>query len=273
MAERPIAWPRWIAKKAARAGVAAMTALPALISEGRPRLRVLTYHRFGPSRRSPFCVSADSFERQMSRLADSGKAVTLGQAKAFAQGRLDLPDGSVLVTIDDGDPSVVSAAAPILKACGVPAVLFTVAGRPDGFAVMPDADLRALAEQGIEIGSHSMTHRSMARLPRAEALREARESRERLEQVLGRAVAAFAYPFGTRADFSGDTGEVLREAGYDIAFTSQHGAVTPELDPLALPRVKVESGDPDWLFPLLTRGAMDAWRLVDEAAYGLQKPA
>jgi hypothetical protein len=42
---------------------------------------------------------------------------------------------------------------------------------------------------------------------------------------------------------------------------------------MLLPRVKVESGDPRWLFPLLCRGAMDAWRLVDIGLQGLQRPA
>ena len=66
---------------------------------------------------------------------------------------------------------------------------------------------------------------------------------------------------------------MLPEEGYDLAFTSQHGAVRTGLDPMLLPRVKVESGDPAWLFPLLCRGAMDAWRLVDVGLQGLQRPA
>lgn len=274
IAEHPIPLTRWGAKKAARALVAAATALPAALgTAGGPRLRVLTYHRFGPGRRAPFCVGAEAFERQMAWLARSGRAASLAQVRGFLGGRRNLDDGAVLVTIDDGDPSVAEVALPILRRHGVPAVLFTLAGRPDGFRVLEDVELRRLSEAGIEIGSHSLTHRSMARLPQEEAVREARDSRRRLEDLLGRRVTAFAYPFGTRADYSEATAEILRQAGYDLAFTSQHGAVRAGMDPLVLPRVKVESGDPDWLFPLLCGGAMDAWRLVDAGLYGLQRPA
>lgn len=274
MAERPISLPRWAAKKTARALVAAATALPAALGgAGGPRVRVLTYHRFGPGRRAPFCVPAETFERQMAWLARTGRACSLAQLRGFLGGRRNLDDGAVLVTIDDGDPSVAEIALPILRRHGVPAVLFTLAGRPEGFRVLEDAELRRLADAGVDIGSHSLTHRSMARIPVEEAVREARDSRRRLEDLLGRPVTAFAYPFGTRADYSETTAAILREAGYDLAFTSQHGAVRAGLDPMALPRVKVESGDPDWLFPLLCGGAMDAWRLVDQGLYGLQKPA
>jgi hypothetical protein len=42
--------------------------------------------------------------------------------------------------------------------------------------------------------------------------------------------------------------------------------------PFTLPRVKVEAGDPDWLFPRLCRGALDGWRLVDRVLRHVQRP-
>src|SRR5687767_8705425 len=171
---------RWAAKKAARAGVAALAALPALAAplfDARPRVRVLTYHRFGEGRRAPFTVSAADFERQMRLLAQSGKAVSLDGLRAHLDGRRALPDGAVLVTMDDGDPSVLEIAAPILKRHGVPATAFVLGGEPEGFELMTGEQLRRLPEHGIEVASHSLTHRSMAKIPLEEARREARESR------------------------------------------------------------------------------------------------
>ena len=58
---------RWYVKKAARRGMAlgafGSGALFAgkLVSPG-PRVRVLTYHRFGDEAREPFCVSPADFE-------------------------------------------------------------------------------------------------------------------------------------------------------------------------------------------------------------------
>ena len=266
-AEPSVSRLRWAAKKSARAGLAALAAAPATLAGG---VRVLTYHRFEAGRRTPFSLAPQAFERQMAALARSGAAVSLADLAAYVAGRRSLPRNAVLVTIDDGDPSVLEAAVPVLQRHRVPAVLFAIADRPVGYRTMTDAQLREVAAAGVEIGSHSLTHRSMARLPRAEAVHEAGASRQRLEDVIGRPVTAFAYPFGTRLDYSAETTEILREAGYEIAFTSQHGAVRPGLDPLLLPRVKVEAGDPAWLFPLLRRGALDAWALVDAAGARLQ---
>ena len=66
---------------------------------------------------------------------------------------------------------------------------------------------------------------------------------------MGRPVTAFAYPYGTLADFARGRRRSWRGSGYDCAFTSQHGPVRPGMAPLPLPRVKVEAGDPSWLFP------------------------
>ena len=55
---------------------------------------------------------------------------------------------------------------------------------------------------GAEIGSHSLTHPSMARIPRARARGGGHASRQQLEEVVGREVTAFAYPYGTLADYS-----------------------------------------------------------------------
>lgn len=272
-----IGYGRWMVKKAARVAIglaSAAGALPGVVGGGRAnRIRVLTYHRFGQARQDPFCLSADAFASQMNWLASNGLAVSLADVVAFMAGTKDLPDGSVLVTMDDGDPGVAEIAQPILAHYKVPAVAFVVAGAIGQPNHLDERQLRALPAAGIEIGSHSATHRSMAKIPPAEAMREIAGSRARLEDVLGMAVTSFAYPYGTLGDFNDDVAGMLAESGYTMAFTSQHGALKPGLAPMTLPRIKVEAGDPDWLFPLLCAGGLDAWRLVDRTLWQLQKPA
>lgn len=270
MAERPIAPSRWLAKKAARLAVSSLGAFASATG-----VRVLTYHRFGPSTRMPFTVTAEQFEREMRFLAESGRAVSLAQIEAHLDGRSTLPAGRVLVTIDDGDPSVRAIAHPILQSHGVPSVLFALSGRPEGFEVMSGRDLRELSDAGMTIGSHTRSHRSMAQASTSEAAREARDSKSWLEDEIGRPVTSFAYPFGTRRDISDDAAQVLEEAGYTTGFTSLHGAIEGPVrgrERLLLPRVKVESGDPARAFPALCNGAMDRWRIVDDGLSGLQRP-
>jgi hypothetical protein len=84
-------------------------------------------------------------------------------------------------------------------------------------------------------------------------------------------VKSFAYPYGTRGDYNPQTEQLLRDAGYSIAFNSLHGPICADQDPISLPRVKVEAGEGMWMFQLLCRGAMDAWRLLDQTMWRLQR--
>ena len=100
---------------------------------------------------------------------------------------------------------------------------------------------------------------------------EACRSKETLQERLGIGVTTFAYPYGTRAAYSELTGTILRECGYQTAFTTQHGAVLPGSEAIELPRIKVEGGDPLWMFRKLCQGGIDGWRYADRFLWRLQK--
>ena len=129
----------------------------------------------------------------------------------------------------------------------------------------------SLCSGTIAAGSASwageVTSSSTSRQARDEAVR----SREVLERRLGLRITSLAYPYGTRADFSHTTGNVLAETGYTTAMTSQHGAITRDADPIELPRIKVEGGEGQWMFRLLCRGGLDGWRLVDRTLCRVQQ--
>jgi peptidoglycan/xylan/chitin deacetylase (PgdA/CDA1 family) len=278
---------RWYLKKTARAGMvftswgSGYLALSAATAAG-PRLRVLTYHRFGNLPRDPFCVSVPDFAAQMAFLAEHRLAVGVAELESFLAGRAPVPDGAVLVTIDDGFRSTLTDAMPVLRDHGVPAIAFitpTKLGRAPGDGGEDDDlpepfmtwdELDRLAAGGVTIGSHAWTHRSLGRMPPAEAEDEAVRSREALERHLGRPVTTFAYPFGTRADYSETTAAILARAGYGLAFTSQHGPIRPGMDPHTLPRVKIEGGEGLRPFRLATRGGLDNWRLIDQTLWRIQ---
>jgi len=275
--DRGIGGRYWL-KKAARAGVGAASPL-FLRPSARRALRVLTYHRFGEIPRDAFCLPADVFERQVRWIAERGIGVSLDAVCDHLKTGAGLPDGAVLVTIDDGHLSTYSQARPILEAHAVPAVAFVTSelvGQGDLGGRMPEPymswdQVGRLEESGIAVGSHAANHRSVGLLPVDEAWEEIDLSRRRLEERAGTAVRSFAYPFGTRIDSTPAAARLVEQAGYDCAFTSQHGPVTRELDPYRLPRVKIESGDGDWHFRRACRGAMDAWRLVDGLMWRLQQ--
>lgn len=276
--------PRWLVKKVARGGVALASlasgslALRRALSSG-PRVRAITYHRFGEVPGDPFTVTRSAFLAQMRWLAEEGRLVSLEELEAFLAGRRELQPDAALVTIDDGSRSLFTEALPVLRDLAVPAVAFVTVGLVgsaagagiSGEPHMTWDDLEILRKAGIAIGSHSLTHRSIARMSDGEARDEARRSRELLEQRLGVRVAAFAYPFGTRSDHGPATDRMLAECGYRMAFHAMHGSIRPGMNPVSLPRVKIEGGEGLWMFRLSVMGGMDAWRGVDRLLWRTQQ--
>jgi peptidoglycan/xylan/chitin deacetylase (PgdA/CDA1 family) len=278
---------RWQLKKTARKSFALGHRLfhsqerPA--SSGAGAVRVLTYHRFGEANYDPFCVTPKEFEKQMSWLANNGLAVSLREIENYLSHGKSLPDGAVLVTMDDGCGSVLSHALPILKHYNIPSVAFVTTGNVgrksnqlNRQGEKPKEDyldwngLRKLCAAGVDIGSHALTHRSLGKMTISEAENEVHESRKELEENLGISVSSFAYPYGTLADFNLSLADALRRNGYRTAFTSQHGVLRRDLDMMLLPRIKVEGGDAEWLFPMLVRGGLDRWRWIDKALWRMQ---
>ena len=96
---------------------------------------------------------------------------------------------------------------------------------------------RLAASPLIEIGGHTITHPTLALAPIDEQRREIAGCRTELERALGRSVAAFAYPYGSLLeDYTPQTVGVVREAGFDLAFTTGASFATAQCDAFQIPR-------------------------------------
>lgn len=94
-----------------------------------------------------------------------------------------------------------------------------------------------LDRHGIEIGAHTVTHPILTSLDDAAARAEIVTGKEDLEAILGKPVRLFAYPNGkVGMDFDHRHVAMVREAGFDAAFTTAVGAITPDQDRFQLPR-------------------------------------
>ncbi len=166
---------------------------------------------------------------------------------------------AVLFTFDDGGSGAIRHTAPTLESRGWRGLFFVptdMIGR-DGF--MHDADLRELYGRGHVIGSHSRSHpMRMSSLPSHRIAAEWRDSRLRLEDVLGAPVRTGSVPAGF---YSRRVAELAFESGLTVLFTSEPtsrvrqvagGAVVGRFsimrdDPPALPRAfALERRMPAW---------------------------
>jgi peptidoglycan/xylan/chitin deacetylase (PgdA/CDA1 family) len=152
----------------------------------------------------------------------------------------------VRVAFDDAYRSSASVFAE-LESRGVPITLFVctsfarqgsplsipeLAGDdPKELSTMNWDELRSHREEGVEIGSHGVSHAHLTRLSDDELMREVAESKAEIEAELGCPCAEFAYPYG---EHDSRVRAAVQAAGYERAFALRGGAKD---DPYAMPRL------------------------------------
>jgi peptidoglycan/xylan/chitin deacetylase (PgdA/CDA1 family) len=186
---------------------------------------ILMYHWFRtsePSRsKSPQLeIAPELFAQQMARLYRAGYRTT---SLENVLGGGQLPDRPVVVTFDDGTADFWDHARPALERHGFTATLFIVSGYVGGESSWDAAlgeparplltwdQIRALADAGHEIGSHTHRHRPLVDLSDEEAAEELTLSRSTLSEKLGREPKLFAYP---RGFYEERHKQLVRAAGY-----------------------------------------------------------
>jgi peptidoglycan/xylan/chitin deacetylase (PgdA/CDA1 family) len=108
---------------------------------------------------------------------------------------------------------------------------------------MTAAELAALVDGNlVDVGAHTVTHPALSQLAEERQRDEIAGSKRQLEELLGRPVVSFAYPYGTDADFDKTTVSLIREAGFDCACANLPGRVDGRTDPFRVPRLVVR----DW---------------------------
>lgn len=108
---------------------------------------------------------------------------------------------------------------------------------PEEFSSVTWDQAREMYANGVEIGSHTLTHPILTNVGDERLRRELRDSKSHLEEVLGHQVDLFCYPNGDNDERV--QSEVAR-AGYRAAVTVVNGLNQRGDDPLSLRRVHTE---------------------------------
>lgn len=212
-----------------------------VFEKGNP---VLTYHKLGPRpgrvRIKGLYLSRRLFWRQLRELRSAGYASgTLEDCAGPKTGK------RVVITFDDGYLNVLRYGLEPLASTGFKAVQFLVANLlgdcnewdvPLGEApekMMDVAQVRDWIAAGHDIGSHTLTHPFLTQVSPATAREEITASRKKLENLFGRPVTHFCYPYG---DWDDRVRDLVAAAGYRTACTTEAGINAPGISPLALKR-------------------------------------
>jgi peptidoglycan/xylan/chitin deacetylase (PgdA/CDA1 family) len=219
--------------------------LPAPLPARTRVVPILMYHRINvvssttPATSRRLTVHPAVFARQMRWLKRHGyRAITQRRLfDALMCGR-PLPRRPILITFDDGYRDNYVNASPVIARLDMRATAYVISGRISNgdrsFLTWPQ--LRRLERRGVEIGSHTVSHRSLTSLSTTQARAELVRSRRALERRLGHRVPWLAYPFGA---YNGRIEGLARRAGYLLAVTTQHGSRHSARRPFALPRLRV----------------------------------
>lgn len=176
---------------------------------GPASVPILTYHSLDDSG-SVISVAPGVFRRHMDLLRERGfQGIALGDLLDGWEGRTALPSRPVVLTFDDGFLNVAEHAAPVLDGLGFRATIFVVAGycgatndwptqspRVPRLPLCSWSDLVRLSDGSFEIGLHGFNHTPLDGAAPEVERSEIVAAKRLVEERLGRAVRAFAYPYG-----------------------------------------------------------------------------
>jgi peptidoglycan/xylan/chitin deacetylase (PgdA/CDA1 family) len=217
-------------------------------------LYVLAYHRVNDIRDDILSVSTKRFREQISFFKSQGyRSIALQEAMTKKP-----EERNIVITFDDGYQDNYHCAWPILKEFGFTATIFVTAGYVDEkkqFAwndnpVTPQEldycltreQIKTLTSEGVEIGSHTITHPFLAELPLDLAKEEIQGSKSMLEDIIEQPLFSFCYPSGS---FNDEVRNLVATAGFKAAVVtpgSNTGKVSPG-DPYTIQRVGIYRDD------------------------------
>lgn len=214
----------------------------------KEKLLILVYHRIlSDIDRDPLHIvtGSETFLRQVRALARRFEIIPLSEAFKPSETVNVKSDERVVLTFDDGYWDSYEIVFPILKKMGLPAAFFLTTDYVNGKAEFSDRRMldkktgmphnyikdrfltwenaKEMGGAGMEIGSHGVTHNSLAQMPQAQAEDEIAKSKKMIELNTGKPCRYFAFPFGSGSDYNKHLIDYVRYAGFDACLLNIHG--------------------------------------------------
>jgi len=200
----------------------------------RKQVPVLCYHHIKDwtpktsARAKDYIVPVEAFKVQMKMLADSGYETILpDQLYNYLAANKPLPSKPVMITFDDTDLEQYTVALPELKKYGFKGVFFIMTVSLNRPNYMTRDQVKLLAAEGHEIGSHTWDHRNVKLYGENDWATQIDKPTKQLAEITGKPVKYFAYPFGL---WNQPAIPELKKRGFVAAF--QLSTTRDQQDPL-----------------------------------------
>ncbi|MDD5560550.1 MAG: polysaccharide deacetylase family protein [Candidatus Omnitrophica bacterium] len=203
---------------------------------------ILAYHSINYKEKAPF-VSPENFTKQLEYIKKKGyEVITLDELVESIKNKKRLKRNKVVITFDDGYKDNFEYAYPILKKFGFPATVFLVTdyiGNDKRFLNWDQ--VRFMSKNNISFGGHTKGHYYLGTVKDDKvAWEQIAGPKEAIEKEIGAPADYFCYPTG---GFNARVKEIVEEAGYKGACTTNRGFARFNNDVYELKRVKISNSD------------------------------
>lgn len=177
----------------------------------------------GETNPKEFKTNKESFELFLKEELQKRQASSLNQIVGGKS------NGTFAITFDDVFENVYTNAFPILKRYRVPFTLFVSTGLLNQEGYMTSDELQELSRNALcTVGAHTVNH---VRLRTAnKPFEEIDTSKKELEDMVGKTVEFFAYPYGSIFACSKKNIAQVKKAGFLAAFSTIKGFVPLDFD-------------------------------------------
>jgi peptidoglycan/xylan/chitin deacetylase (PgdA/CDA1 family) len=186
------------------------------------------------------------FLKHLDYLQKHHQVLSLSEFQNARRENRPLADHAVVLTFDDGFQDFATVVAPHLKERSLPATVFIITDRasgnlpPNGENFLTWQEIRALANSGLEIGSHTCAHPRLPDLSLPDVMKELSESQAAVRMHTQQAEVALSYPFGQTSE---QISRMANSAGYSCAIASDCGPNPHNVNLHALSRTVIASDD------------------------------
>lgn len=214
-------------------------AIFAAFANSKNSVAVLNYHQINDKEDNALTVKTADFDDQMRYLKENDyQTITPEEMLDAFKNNAPLPEKAVVITFDDGYLDNYENAYPILKKYDLKATIFVIT---DYVSLYPNYvtwdELKEMQGSGIiNLESHTMDHLNLLKVDKNEARLQLSGSKHWLEAHLKKPIKFIAYPEG---DYNGEIIDMLKELGYEGAFTVSYALASKDENAYTLSRVPI----------------------------------
>ena len=205
---------------------------------------ILMYHRVSEGANESLYVSPDTFNRQMAYIKCRGyDVISLDELVEGIKNGKKFKHNTIVITFDDGYKDNYISAYPVLESNGFPATIFLISNYIDKKqSHLKWQQIKEMLEDSkIAFGGHTRNNVYLPDVKSKSRLKnEIAGCKRDIEAKIGRNIDYFCYPTG---GFSEEIKDIVKEAGYKGACTTNRGFVRFNKDVYELKRIKIKGSD------------------------------